>query len=268
MRLNIINNIATFTFKTNLKKLSYWSWFFIPISTSIMLLLILSLNKGASIISYKDIYINLLITFFILLIFMSFFFAPIIGNEIIDNKASKINEYLISIVRYGNVLFGKILGVFYLFLFTILVYSISLMIIIKNFKWIKVVFDNMFIYLKIFNVIGFLSSLLLGVFWIILLAAYISTFTKNRSHLTYSLIPIYFYVVLVTTLLLKIHLNHFIFILLSIFTPILSQMSSYSLMINGKLGILIYVISILVQMILMIFFSRIIYLRYKNLFKS
>lgn len=264
MNLHNLNSVAKFTFKTNIKKTSYWIWFTLPISTSIFLFTMLLLNK-TTINSYNS-KLSLLTIMISLILFIAMFFAPIISNELIDDRSSKINEYLYSISNTKNIIFGKILGVINLVLFTLLTYFCLLLVAIFNESEIKIIFSTIYTYIGIITFMQLFILMMLVIVWIILFASFISIFVKNKKKILYALFPIYLYIGI--SAFMVFHFYSKSLIIISIFLPILSQLFSSKLLLFNNYNIYLLIVSTIIQLIEIYMFARLFNKKHKKcLFK-
>lgn len=264
MNLHNLNSVAKFTFKTNIKKTSYWIWFTLPISTSIFLFTMLLLNKND--INSYNIKLSLLTIMVSLTLFIAMFFAPIISNELIDDRSSKINEYLYSISNTKNIIFGKILGVINLVLFTLLTYFVLLLVTIFNENEIKIIFSKIYTYIGTITLIQLFILMILGIIWTVLFASLISIFVKNKKKFLYALFPIYLYIGI--SAFIVFHFYDKSLSIISIFLPILSQLFSARVLLFNNYNIYLLVVSTIIQLIEVYIFARFFNKEHKNhLFK-
>lgn len=264
MNLHNLNSVAKFTFKTNIKKMSYWIWFTLPISTSIFLFTMLLLNKND--INSYNIKLSLLTIMVSLTLFIAMFFAPIISNELIDDRSSKINEYLYSISNTKNIIFGKILGVINLVLFTLLTYFVLLLVTIFNENEIKIIFSKIYTYIGTITLIQLFILMILGIIWTVLFASLIIIFVKNKKKILYALFPIYLYIGI--SAFIVFHFYDKSLSIISIFLPILSQLFSARVLLFNNYNIYLLVVSTIIQLIEVYIFARFFNKEHKNhLFK-
>ncbi|TPR14744.1 ABC transporter permease family protein [Apilactobacillus timberlakei] len=252
MNIHNLNSVAKFTFKTNIKKTSYWIWFTLPISTSIFLFTMLLLNKNA-INSYNS-KLSLLTIMISLILFIAMFFSPIVSNELIDDRSSKINEYLFSISNSRNIIFGKILGIINLIFFTLLTYFCLLLIVIFNENEIKITFSKIYTYIGTITLIQLFILMILGIIWIILFASFISIFVKNKKKILYSLLPIYLFIGI--SAFITLHFYAKSLIIISMFLPILSQLFSSKLLLLDNYNIYLLISEIIIQFLEIYIFAR------------
>ncbi|WP_105956486.1 ABC transporter permease family protein [Apilactobacillus quenuiae] len=252
MNMHNLSSVAKFTFKTNIKKMSYWIWFTLPISTSIFLFTMLLLNKNY--INSYNCRFSLLTIMISLVLFIAMFFSPIISNELIDDRSSKINEYLFSISNSQNIIFGKILGIINLIFFTLLTYFCLFLIVIFNENEIKITFSKIYTYIGTITLIQLFVLMILGIIWTILFASFISIFVKNKKKILYSLLPIYLFIVV--SAFITLHFYAKSLIIISMFLPILSQLFSAKLLLLDNYNIYLLIAEIIIQFLEIYIFAR------------
>lgn len=249
--MNNIKSILNFTLKTNIKKGSYWIWMLWPLSTLIMLtgIYLSTSNNKISDISNS----NIILYSSSLILLNAIYFAPAIGNEILDDKSSKINKYLLSITNIKNLILGKVFGIICLMILSMMIYILLFIsfisLLIQNNLLSNKILLKLNHYLPYNQIIESIIMIIIANIFIILLATLITCFFESKKKLFRTYYNIHIYIII--CIFVSYKLSSVPHIILNLF-PVISQVVNLKLIINNNFNFYYFITSLSIQIFEMI----------------
>lgn len=255
MNTRQILNISRFVFIRNIKKMSYWTVLIWPITLILCSFLFYNQTNSG--------FHNFNVSFFLcaLSLFITFFLGHIIGNELVVKKTSKVNEYLASFVKTSNLFWGKVIGIIYVFLLSICIYTFIGYSVFYYLPSLNI-FQNLISSISINNLVLLALNIFILTTWIIIFAAFLGIYSRNEKHLSQKLFYLYFYILIITTCSIKLGSIKLLKIFFN-FIPVFSQFNFINLNINNHSGNLLFLI---VQILMFIFAINFAKNKYNKLF--
>ncbi len=266
INLRRLNVIAKFTFKHNIKKSSYWSGLLWPGSVLVMILAFgISPDVNTNTLVFSNFPRTLSIGMAVFVLLFSLLLIPITGNEIENDRSSKINEFLWVISRSEDQFSGRLLGVLYLLIASLGLYIISFSFLMTTNKLLFSLMTASYSYFVNWHTF-LLTLLMLQIFgWILLLTAHISIYIKNHSHLLQALTPVYVYI-MISIFLSFVTLGHFSSskLITALIFPMWSQIISSQLVFYHRDDTFFLFISTVLQTILLVGYFWIVKQKYQK----
>ncbi|MGX7023089.1 hypothetical protein [Pediococcus ethanolidurans] len=266
INLRRLNVIAKFTFKHNIKKSSYWSGLLWPVSVLVMILAFgISPDVNTKNLVFSNFPRTLSIGMGVFVLLFSLLLIPITGNEIENDRSSKINEFLWVISRSEDQFSGRLLGVFYLLIASLGLYIIGFSFFMTTNELLSSLMTASYSYFVNWHTF-LLILLMLQIFgWILLLTAHISIYIKNHSHLLQALTPVYVYI-MISIFLTFVTLGHFSSskLLTALIFPVWSQIISSQLVFYHRDDTFFLFISTGLQMLLLVGYFWIVKQKYQK----
>ncbi|MFT9456102.1 MAG: ABC transporter permease [Liquorilactobacillus hordei] len=176
--------------KANLKSVGFWAtvlvpliFFFFGVSyliTPEKLTKVLITNHEANILLAEILPI--------LLMFLSLIYSQILANEVVNDKTSRVMEFILAISSARAQLYGKILGTYILMVIHLLVYGIFIYSLADMTKFGFIIFIFSRVHWTVFGYLGI--NIILALYACLVWTAEIAAYVTDRNQLGIVVIPI------------------------------------------------------------------------------
>lgn len=230
--------IAKFVFFRNLKRGSYWNSILWPLFVSVMTLILLTFRTDG----FNDpVNGDRILTFAtpIIILITCITYSSLMAKEVFNDKSSRVMEILISITGTRKQLFGRLIGVGALGIFSQFLYLMFFLALLVSNGWLSTYLRSVVSDLSPYDMIIAGVNVFLAVTLLLIMTCHVGSLVRNSEKITQAVFPVIIFSGVGLYVVAKLPLDGSVFpsvVNLVNYIPVISQCISMREIVEGTLS--------------------------------